>query len=1618
MSANATAIGRCELFNFVFRSAGASSDLFSENDNLEELIVDDLSAQGHNMVLAQGVSADFNYPVLKENPPKAFKNVRKGYLSIWNTLVNEGGDDLLFGTSTSSHGLLDSLIDFLTTLSEHKVRSLRHAATLGGLHLMLALWSKYDMYTQQGATQTQMIESDTRSLAQMIKNAELHGNKSVGGIDPKSRASAIVSLKSKIAGMKEAVEMDESSAENCKTCAEALFQGIFAHRYRDAAIAIRVDVLEVLETLLLKFPDQFLNNSHLKFPGWLLSDQSPQVRKRSLDLLSNLMSLPHELINQTHEFVNRFRNRLLELGRDVDDSVAAAAVRFLRLTIASGGAALVSGSKDLEIVQEGLVSSSPVVRSEVGLLLCEQLSAFKLEQEGGGSNAAASAAASGGEGAGDARKRRSQIESLVTIGSNLVPDEEEEGEGRDTSSSFPSHSGSEVMPFIASAFWPHSAGAVLTDWDAFRSYLLGRASSGSGGRSSSSAAATKGRKKKGRGSSTSGKNGEEEDDAEDEEEDDTIETRSDLSDKHALFGIRLLHSCIWRSVGEGLQTGGRVGVPAAANESTPFEKNGYLTSPSDEKAILRSKSTMSSGVCLLLPELMARYGDSPECSALLSNAVLALSVETFAISRHSKALTSLLYQLQRQLMLHVSPTALTSISSALLFLARESHAKNREALKEVQRLVAKLSSEAVRMGKGILDTHSSTSTSKHGSKRSGGKGKSKGTRKSKRSMADENEDEEEDDDENEDEDDSGVSSTFSHAAVSGLSVTLRRLRVLSNQSVDLDLPIAEFESGSPFLTSVKKMIEVRTDVMNQKDLFKRARSADASSSLSGQAAALESLSPSLVREALLLLCSSAECAIYRAIKVAASLNNLSSSEEVLAVEDKLVPDAITARNDAISTCVSLLLTKHCDGKTGGAPTSKDALEIPITASPFERAYILRIRYAAFSSLCHLGLMCSSQQMRKSDVLSTLAYIPSESDEAAIMSFANKALDMTARDLATLGFAIKHPYLRSKEEAALASETSEQVDKDNEEGIFFTNDDLDELEMKEEDTQMTQAASQIAEEEDEKESAKNAAAGGAGGGTKRTSSISKLAVLSSTQSVNAKETAKNRMLHIRDESVKLAKAMLILKPLAELSLSTPTTERLGHTVSRRALEDDVEVGSYGLPLVNHMMAKIRETAPSSLMAMQLRSALDAASGLQRMRTKLPDDEDAHADFWFQLTGMVDLVVSLVHRQSLIASGHALKSTGKAPRDLAGPIVSMLSDGIVKALSGAPERCIVFSLLAIYLPLLDLKGTTEVKKIFEKHAFGVSSGGKGKDDDSDTPHLTSPASASSSSSSTLLTSEQKNIFKASLSCFRTRIRRGMSCEADAVFEGVEFSELQAWIPAACFYDLLSDKSGKALEHAKRALRACLGLHADARELTVGGRGTETTPAKSTGKGKGKKATKRRRSKASDGEEEEEEEQGEETGGVEGDEDEDEEEQDNDDDDDVGFQKKSKKKKQSGGRKAKKPQQQQQQHRSTTKSAVFSRKTSLSGSGSLTSSQPSSTFLSALIGGSTSTGGKRADSSSSSSAAAAGAGVGAASRRSLQTTKAPVPVYATDYSHFTQGTGVSLTQTQRPNIDDDDE
>lgn len=88
-----------------------------------------------------------------------------------------------------------------------------------------------------------------------------------------------------------------------------LLQGVFVHRYRDSAPAIRSDVLSVFGLWLSADPSTFVQNAYLKYVGWMLSDgDEPEVRVQAAAAIGRLYSLPAVDPARLDEFMTRFRS--------------------------------------------------------------------------------------------------------------------------------------------------------------------------------------------------------------------------------------------------------------------------------------------------------------------------------------------------------------------------------------------------------------------------------------------------------------------------------------------------------------------------------------------------------------------------------------------------------------------------------------------------------------------------------------------------------------------------------------------------------------------------------------------------------------------------------------------------------------------------------------------------------------------------------------------------------------------------------------------------------------------------------------------------------------------------------------------------------------------------------------------------------------------------------------------------------------------------------------------------------------------------------------------------------------------------------------------------------------
>ncbi|XP_031424524.1 cohesin subunit SA-3-like [Clupea harengus] len=201
--------------------------------------------------------------------------------------------------------LFSSLVPLLTGLADSQVRAFRHTSTFIAMKLMSAV--------------VEVAVSVFAQIQVTKRRCELEKNKAA-----EHRATQ------KLEELKKShSELLEHQTELC-SIRNAIFKGVFVHRYRDRVPEIRAVCVEALGGWVLSNSSVFLNDGYLKYLGWMLHDKQPVVRLRSVKALQGLYE-ESEFIGRLELFTSRFKERELNMVLDKDSEVAVEAVKLLLL---------------------------------------------------------------------------------------------------------------------------------------------------------------------------------------------------------------------------------------------------------------------------------------------------------------------------------------------------------------------------------------------------------------------------------------------------------------------------------------------------------------------------------------------------------------------------------------------------------------------------------------------------------------------------------------------------------------------------------------------------------------------------------------------------------------------------------------------------------------------------------------------------------------------------------------------------------------------------------------------------------------------------------------------------------------------------------------------------------------------------------------------------------------------------------------------------------------------------------------------------------------------------------------------------------------------------------------
>uniref|UniRef100_A0A665X0S5 Cohesin subunit SA-2-like n=1 Tax=Echeneis naucrates TaxID=173247 RepID=A0A665X0S5_ECHNA len=163
-------------------------------------------------------------------------------------------------------------------------------------------------------------------------------------------------------------ELQENQDE-IENMMNAIFKGVFVHRYRDAIAEIRAICIEEIGVWMKLYSDAFLNDSYLKYVGWTMHDKQGEVRLKCLTALQGLYH-NRELSARLELFTSRFKDRIVSMTLDKEYDVAVQAIKLLTLVLHSDE---VLTAEDCESVYHLVYSAHRPIAVSAGEFLFKKL---------------------------------------------------------------------------------------------------------------------------------------------------------------------------------------------------------------------------------------------------------------------------------------------------------------------------------------------------------------------------------------------------------------------------------------------------------------------------------------------------------------------------------------------------------------------------------------------------------------------------------------------------------------------------------------------------------------------------------------------------------------------------------------------------------------------------------------------------------------------------------------------------------------------------------------------------------------------------------------------------------------------------------------------------------------------------------------------------------------------------------------------------------------------------------------------------------------------------------------------------------------------------------------------
>ena len=329
--------GMSSLINSLLLAAGSIDDCIPSNMDLEGLDSPELEEVLTEMVSyvkeeqrlsfsskrksskSKRISSDdmgYSYPL--GNAERQMNSFRRNFQCFWNMLfvkvltVQEQQASKKLNLNTIPMRILLSLAEILMALSNlSSLPSLRDAVTEVMLQMSVTLLTSAVVPLRD-----QIVSSKRQAVA-------ASSGKRGGG---SAKLSAIQALQNK----------SQQSYDHYNNLVNTIFNTIFVHRHKDHFSVIRSCCAFYLGQFISVDPHQFMEDTYLKYLGWLANDKFVSVRQQVVtsflsvllnEKIAEIVSVPQRM----KAFSERFVDRWVEMAvGDVDEEVSFLSIKIMR----------------------------------------------------------------------------------------------------------------------------------------------------------------------------------------------------------------------------------------------------------------------------------------------------------------------------------------------------------------------------------------------------------------------------------------------------------------------------------------------------------------------------------------------------------------------------------------------------------------------------------------------------------------------------------------------------------------------------------------------------------------------------------------------------------------------------------------------------------------------------------------------------------------------------------------------------------------------------------------------------------------------------------------------------------------------------------------------------------------------------------------------------------------------------------------------------------------------------------------------------------------------------------------------------------------------------------------